>query len=55
MKLFWLQMPWLEVILITVIHFLEVSLLLIFTGFSAFKTALVELWLIPPSTHISFP
>ena len=50
---FWLQTPWLEVVLTTVIPCLEVSLLLIFTGSSVFKTVLLELWPIPSSTHIS--
>ena len=53
--LFGLQMPWLEVVLITVVPCLEVSLLLIFAGSSVVKTVLLELWLIPPSTHIAFP
>ena len=51
--LFWLQTPSLEVFLITVIPCFEVSLFLIFTGSSVFKTMLLELRLIPPSTHIS--
>ena len=51
--LFSLQTSWLEVDLTTVIPCLEVSLLLTFTGSNVFRTALLELWLIPPSTYIS--
>ena len=50
---FWLQTLWLEVILTTVIHYLEVSLLLNFPGSSLFNTVLLELLVIPPSIHIS--
>ena len=32
---------------------LEVSHFLTFTDSNMFRTALLELWLIPPSTHIS--
>ena len=51
--LFSLQMPWLEVDLNTVIPCLEVSLLLTCAGSNVFRTSLLELLLIPPSTYIS--
>ena len=53
MLLFRLQMLWFEVALATVISCLEVSLLLIFTGYSVSKTVLLQLLSISESTQIS--
>ena len=54
MLLFWpfLQTPWLEVVMTTVITCLESSLLLIFAGSNVSRIVLLELLPIPPSTHI---
>ena len=50
--LFWLLTFWLKVVLTTAIPCLEVSLILIFAGFSVLRTVLLELLPISPNTHI---